>query len=82
MLKSLAAVKSLFFPPAPDATELAKAELEEAQRALLQAHSNREHADAMVQYHQRRIARLQAVVSTAIREAANDTPNMRALRSA
>lgn len=46
----------LFRTPTP--LELAARELAEAERQLLQAHSAREYADAMVQYNQERIHRL------------------------
>jgi hypothetical protein len=84
MLKSLAPVANLFFPAKPSAATLAKNELEDAQRALLAAHSSREYADAMVSYHQRRISRLQAAVPTLL-TAANDpqlTHNQRAVTAA
>jgi hypothetical protein len=42
----------------PTATDLAQRELNEAQRNLLDAQSSKEYAEAMVQYHQTRIARL------------------------
>ena len=42
----------------PSALELATRELAQAELALLEAHSGREFADAMVTYHQERIYRL------------------------
>lgn len=42
----------------PSATELAARELDQAERALLEAQSGREYADAMVTYHSDRIDRL------------------------
>lgn len=46
----------LFRTPTP--LELAARELAEAERQLLQAHTAREYADAMVMYNQERIHRL------------------------
>lgn len=46
----------------PSAETLAQIELEEAKRQLLVAQSDAEYRNAMVEYHRRRIARLQAVV--------------------
>ena len=47
--------------------ELMQRELDQAHRSLLEAHSAREYAEAMVTYHQARIERLR---STLVREAA------------
>lgn len=46
----------------PTAAELAKKELEETKRALLEAQSVFEYAGAMVDYHTKRLRRLQSVV--------------------
>ena len=46
----------------PSALRLAVAELEDAKRELLAASSAREYAQAMVQYHEARIARLRGVI--------------------
>ena len=46
----------------PTAAELAKKELEDAKRALLEAQSAFEYAGAMVDYHTKRLRRLQASV--------------------
>lgn len=43
---------------APSAKVLAQKELEEAQRALLEAHSAVEYSLAMVEYHTKRVDRL------------------------
>ena len=43
---------------APSARSLAQRELEEAQRALLEAHSAVEYSQAMVGYHSKRVERL------------------------
>jgi hypothetical protein len=45
--------------------ELAARELDSARRALLEAQSAREYADAMVTYHRTRIERLRAVLKEA-----------------
>ena len=42
----------------PSAATLAQRELEDAQRALLEAQSGREYAHAMCQYHEARVQRL------------------------
>ena len=47
----------------PTAAELAKKELEETKRALLEAQSAFEYAGTMVDYHTKRIRRLQSVVT-------------------
>ena len=47
--------------------ELMQGELDQAHRSLLEAHSAREYAEAMVTYHQARIERLR---NTLAREAA------------
>lgn len=76
MLKSLAAIHALFFPPVPPkptASELARDELADAQCELLKAQSAREYADAMTTYNQRRVQRLQAYLA-GTQSAANDTP--------
>ena len=46
----------------PSAKELAQRELEDAQRALLLAHSAAEYAASMAKYHTERIQRLSAYV--------------------
>ena len=46
----------------PSAETLAQIELEEAKRQLLVAQSNAEYRNAMVEYHRRRIARLQTIL--------------------
>ncbi len=46
----------------PSAKIMAKRELEEAQRQLLQAQAGAEYASAMVQYHSQRIARLKSML--------------------
>ena len=46
----------------PTAAELAKKELEDTKRALLEAQSAFEYAGAMVDYHTKRLRRLQSVV--------------------
>lgn len=46
----------------PSAETLAQIELEEAKRQLLVAQSNAEYRNAMVEYHRRRIARLQTML--------------------
>lgn len=56
-------LKRLFRMPSPE--ELAARELDQARRALLEAQSAREYADAMVTYHQRRIDRLHRVLAAA-----------------
>jgi len=43
--------------------ELMQRELDQARRALLEAHSAREYAEAMVTYHQNRIERLKATLA-------------------
>jgi hypothetical protein len=53
--------KSLFQPAAAEV--LAAQEYDEARRALLEAHSAREYADAMVTYHTKRIERLKATMA-------------------
>ena len=49
----------------PRPEDLAKAELMESQRELLKAHSGLEHAEAMVGYHSKRVARLTKFVEVA-----------------
>lgn len=49
----------------PSAETLAQIELEEAKRQLLVAQSNAEYRNAMVEYHRRRIARLQTILQGA-----------------
>lgn len=46
----------------PSAETLAQIELEEAKRQLLVAQSDAEYRNAMVEYHRRRIARLQTIL--------------------
>lgn len=46
----------------PSALELATRELDQAERSLLEAHSAREYADAMVMYHTERIDRLRRYI--------------------
>lgn len=46
----------------PSAETLAQVELEEAKRQLLVAQSDAEYRNAMVEYHRRRIARLQTIL--------------------
>ena len=46
----------------PTAETLAQIELEEAKRQLSEAQSNAEYRNAMVEYHRRRIARLQTIL--------------------
>ena len=46
----------------PSAETLAQIELEEAKRQLLVAQSNAEYRNAMLEYHRRRIARLQTIL--------------------
>jgi hypothetical protein len=43
----------------PSAPQLAQRELEEAERLLLEAHSQREYCESMVNYYQKKITRLQ-----------------------
>lgn len=43
---------------APEAEVLARRELEDAKRSLLEAHSAVEYAEALVGYHSRRVSRL------------------------
>lgn len=49
----------------PSALELAVKELDQAERSLLEAHSAREYADAMVMYHTERIDRLRRYIRDA-----------------
>lgn len=56
-------MKNLLRPPPPEV--LAAQELDAARRSLLEAHSAREYADAMVRYHTTRIARLRATLAEA-----------------
>lgn len=49
----------------PTATELAKAELEEARRKLLNAQSGMEYAEAMVRYETARVRRLEDILERA-----------------
>lgn len=49
----------------PTAAELAAAELEQAEKSLLEAQAAAEYARAMCQYHQGRISRLRAYVESA-----------------
>lgn len=50
--------KALTFKPSP--CKLVERELDESQRFLLQAHTNLEHWQSQVTYHQTKIKRLQA----------------------
>jgi hypothetical protein len=54
-------IRNLLRPPPAEA--LAAQELDSARRSLLEAHSAREYADAMVRYHTTRIARLRATLA-------------------
>ena len=54
-------LKSIYAPPSEEV--LAAHEYDQARRSLLDAHSAREYADAMVTYHQRRIDRLRTTLS-------------------
>jgi len=54
-------IKVLFQPPSAEV--LAAQEYDHARRALLEAHSAREYAEAMVTYHQTRIERLKATLA-------------------
>ena len=49
----------------PTAAELAKAELEEARRKLLNAQSGMEYAEAMVRYETARVRRLEDILGHA-----------------
>ena len=53
--------KSMFQPAAAEV--LAAQEYDDARRALLEAYSAREYADAMVNYHTKRIERLKATLA-------------------
>lgn len=54
-------IKSVYQPPSAEV--LAAQEYDQARRALLEAHSAREYAEAMVTYHQRRIERLRSTLA-------------------
>ncbi len=54
-------LKSICQPPAAEV--LAAQEYDQARRSLLEAHSAREYAEAMVTYHQTRIERLKATLA-------------------
>lgn len=54
-------IKALFIPPAPDV--MAAQEYDIARRSLLEAHTAREYAEAMVMYQQNRIKRLKATLA-------------------
>lgn len=54
-------IKSVYQPLSAEV--LAAQEYDQARRALLEAHSAREYAEAMVTYHQRRIERLRATLA-------------------
>jgi len=54
-------LKSLYQPASAEV--LAAQEYDQAHRALLEAHSAREYAEAMVTYHQNRIKRLKATLA-------------------
>ena len=54
-------IKSLYQPASAEV--LAAQEYHQACRALLEAHSAREYAEAMVTYHQNRIERLKATLA-------------------
>ncbi len=55
-MKTIQYIKKLF--AAPSAEVIALKELEDAKRALLEAHTGREYAASMVTYHESRIRRL------------------------
>lgn len=55
-------IRALYAPPSAEV--LAAQEHDQARRALLEAHSAKEYADAMVTYHQRRIERLKATLGS------------------
>ena len=54
-------IKSIYQPPPEEM--IAALEYDQARRSLLEAHSAREYAEAMVTYHQRRIDRLRTTLS-------------------
>lgn len=56
----------------PSPQELMARELDQAQRGLLEAHSAREYAESMVDYHSKRIERLAASIAAAAREVGHD----------
>jgi len=56
-----AKISARFQPPSAEV--LAAQEYDQARRALLEAHSAREYAEAMVTYHQNRIERLKATLA-------------------
>lgn len=46
----------------PTAEQLAQRELEEARRQLLVAHSSQEYAQTIVEYHRKRVSRLETLL--------------------
>lgn len=54
-------IKSIYQPPPEEM--IAALEYDQARRSLLEAHSAREYAEAMVTYHQRRIERLRKTLA-------------------
>lgn len=46
----------------PSAAKAARQELDRAELELLEAHTRREHAEAVVEYQEKRVARLRAFV--------------------
>lgn len=53
--------KAIYAPPSEQL--IATQEYEQARRSLLEAHSAREYAEAMVMYHQKRIDRLRVTLA-------------------
>jgi hypothetical protein len=60
-MNAWAKIKSMFQPPSAEV--LAAQEFDDARRSLLEAHTAREYADAMVTYHTKRIERLRATLA-------------------
>lgn len=54
-------IKALYQPPSPEV--MAAQEYDIARRSLLEAHTAREYAEAMVMYQQKRIERLKATLA-------------------
>lgn len=54
-------IRSMYQPPSAEV--MAAQEYDLARRSLLEAHSAREYAEAMVTYHQRRIDRLRKTIA-------------------